>query len=111
VVGWAGLGGQEAVHRLLVREVVQGLLGVNAAQNRFDKIGESTIYEIFPALSWKLMAMDFHAMHSFPGMAGCSNEMFIDGDDKELDDEDPLGQFETRGGDKIPTYQRVSKCH
>jgi hypothetical protein len=57
------------------------------------------------------MAMDFHAMHSFPGMAGCSNEMFIDGDDKELDDEDPLGQFETRGGDKIPTYQRVSKCH
>ena len=51
MVGWAGLGGQEAVHRLLVlvREVVQGLLGVNAAQNRFDKIGESTIYEIFPA--------------------------------------------------------------
>ena len=54
------------------------------------------------------MAMDFHAMHSFPGMAGCSNEMFIDGDDKELDDEDPLGQFETRGGDKIPTTCEMS---
>ena len=49
MVGWAGLGGQEAVHRLLVREVVQGLLGVNAAQNRFEKFRESTIYEIFPA--------------------------------------------------------------
>ena len=58
------------------------------------------------------MAMDFQTMHSFPGMAfpmRCSN----DGDDEEMDDEDPNGQRDTDtgagGGDRIPRCQIVSK--